>query len=364
MIKHAFASSPTLNKTIVTHHGALDYKELESFGFSPDNVLDFSSNINPFGPPPAVKEALANIDLSSYPDRDAIALRKVLSHQIGVDINQVVVGNGTAELIWLIAFAFVQPGDRSVVLAPTFGEYQRCVSYMGGQVSFVNTHPEEQFKFDHRRVEHALKRNQASLCFICNPNNPTGTVIPLEFIQNWAQMCPGTGFILDEAYLTFAPELQSAIDLSLPNLIILRSMTKDFSLAGLRLGYAAGPEEVITRIAQVRPAWNVNSLAQAAGMAALSQKDFVCESIQKIRIEKEKLIYALVGLGYSIPSSQTHFFIMDVGEAKSFRKRLLQDYLIQVRDCTSFGMPSYVRISTRQSEDNQRLISAIQDINK
>jgi histidinol-phosphate aminotransferase len=364
MGKCAFASSPLLQKIAAIHHGALNHKELESLEISPDHVLDFSSNINPFGPPPVVKEALSNLDFSSYPDRDAIAIRKALSHQLNLDLSQLVVGNGASELIWLIAFAFVQPGDRIVIIGPTFGEYQRCVSLMGGQVKFVNAHPEDQFNLDYKRVDQALKTNQPDLCFICNPNNPTGTVIPLEIIRSWAQTYPNTGFILDEAYLPFTPEFQSAIKLGLPNLIILMSMTKNFSLAGLRLGYTAGPEEVIAKITQVRPAWNVNGLAQVAGLVVLAKKDFMSESNKKIRIEKGKLVYALKELGFPIPPSETHYFIMDVGEARCFRSRLLRDYLIQVRDCTSFGLPSYVRISTRQREDNQQLISAIQDMNK
>ncbi len=363
MKKRAFASSPLLQKTTAAHHGALNYKELESIGVSPDQVIDFSSNINPFGPPSIVKEMLPNVELSSYPDRDAIALCRALSHQIGVGLNQIVVGNGASELIWLIAFAFVQPGDRIVVLGPTFGEYQRCVSLMGGQVRFVNACPEEQFNLDYREVDQALNANQPGLCFICNPSNPTGTIIPLETIQSWAQMYPDTGFIVDEAYLPFAPEFQSAIKLGLPNIIVLCSMTKDFSLAGVRLGFAVGPEEHIEKISQIRPAWNVNTLAQSAGLAVLNQKHFVSESNLKIRIEKEKFVSALEELGFSIPPSETHYFIMEVGEAGNFRTRLLRDHLIQVRDCTSFGLPAYVRISTRKSEDNQQLISAIKDMN-
>lgn len=364
MVKCAFTSSPLLQKTAAVHHGALNHKELESLKISPDHVLDFSSNINPFGPPPFIREALSDLDLSSYPDRDAIALRRSLSQQIGVDFNQIVVGNGASELIWLIAFAFIKPEDKIVVLGPTFGEYQRCVSLMGGQMKFVNACPKDQFNINYERVDHALKTNQPDLCFICNPNNPTGTIIPLEIIRSWAQTYPSTGFILDEAYLPFTPEFQSAIKLGLPNLIVLMSMTKNFSLAGLRLGYAAGPEDVIAKITQVRPAWNVNGLAQVAGLVVLAKKDFMSESNKKIRIEKGKLIYALKELGFSIPPSKTHYFIMDVGDARCFRSRLLRDYLIQVRDCTSFGLPSYVRISTRQREDNQQLISAIQDMKK
>ncbi len=363
MKKRAFAFSPLLQKTTAVHHGAINHKELESIGVSPQQVIDFSSNINPFGPPSIVKEILPNVELSSYPDRDAIAFRRELSNQLGVDLNQIVVGNGTSELIWLIAFAFVQPGDKIVVIGPTFGEYQRCARLMGGQVRFVNASPEKQFNLDYKEVDQALNTDQPGLCFICNPNNPTGTIVPLETIQSWAQTYPDIGFILDEAYLPFAPEFQSAIKLCLPNLIVLCSMTKDFSLAGVRLGYAVGPEEDIKNISQIRPAWNVNALAQSAGLAVLKQEHFMPESNQKIRIEKEKLVFALKDLGFSTPPSETHYFLVEVGEARKFRSRLLRDHLIQVRDCTSFGLPSYVRISTRKSEDNQQLISAIKDMN-
>ena len=363
MQKKAFSSSSIIEKATTAFHGALNYQELESLNIEPDQVIDFSSNINPYGPPQGVPDGLSNIDSTKYPDRDSIALRTVLAEQLNITIDQIMVGNGTAELIWLIAFAFVQPGDDVAILGPTFGEYERCVRLMGGQVKWIKALPENEFAFGIQELHQALEDIQPKFCIICNPNNPTGTILKKEDIFTLAQAHQNTGVILDEAYLSFVPELTSSISLNLPNLLVMRSMTKDFSLAGLRLGYAIGLAEIIGKISQVAPAWNVNSYAQAAGLAALAQKDFMARSNDRLKVEKKHLVSALGKQGYSIFPSKTHYFLMDVGDAAAFRLRLLQEHFIQVRDCTSFGLPAMVRVSTRQREENQQLLDALWKIN-
>ncbi len=349
----------------ITHHGALNYNELESLGITPETVLDFSSNINPFGPPHEILKALEDIkskDISSYPDRDSSELRIALTQKLGVCKEQIVVGNGTAELIWLLAFTFVKPGDKVLILSPTFGEYERCIALMGGLVEHVKADSKDNFKFNIESINQALKELKPELCFICNPNNPTGSLIFVEQIGKLAKENPNTGFIIDEAYLSFLIKARSVINFALPNIIILRSMTKNFSIAGLRLGYAVGPKDLIAAISGVRPAWNVNRLAQIAGLTAIRQNDFIISSVNKIQSCKEKLVADLELLGYSIVPSSTHYFIMKVGNAKRFRSTLLKKYQIQVRDCSSFGIPSYVRISTQKQENNDRLIHAIKEM--
>ena len=360
-IKPFMPSSLIENATSV-HHGALNYQELESLKIDPKQVLDFSSNINPYGPPPGVREALSNIDISKYPDRDSTVLREALAELHGIDIDQVTVGNGSAELIWLIAFSFLEKGDKVGILGPTFGEYERCVHLMGGYVKWITSEVENHFISDVQHIHDVIKSFQPRYFFICNPNNPTGTVLDHEDIRELAYTYSNIGFIIDEAYLPFVPELTSSISLKLPNVLILRSMTKDFSLAGLRLGYVMGPKESVAKIAQVLPAWNVNSYAQAAGVASLAQKEFVAKSNAKLKEGKLSLVTALGERGFSIFPSKTPYFLMDVGDAASFRLQLLQEHCIQVRDCTSFGLPGMVRISTKQKQDNQKLLDALLEV--
>ncbi len=350
-------------------HGAPDYEELEAWGLAPDDVLDFSVNGNPYGPPPGVREALKDVPLDRYPDRDALALRRALSRHLGVSTQRIMAGNGTAELIWLIALAFVRSGDRVLVLEPTFGEYARAVTLMGARVETWRARPESDFAIEPDQVTQHLRQAQPRLVFLCNPNNPTGSAVSTALIEAWANEYPETLFIVDEAYLSFAtlsepasaPNLRSTSTLDAENVLTLRSMTKDYALAGLRLGYLVADESVVDALVRVRPPWNVNAMAQAAGVAALEAEDYVQTSIARLCKAKRSLLEAMEALGLEPLPSATHFFLLAVDDAATVRRDLLAQG-IQVRDCTSFGLPHHVRIATLRPPDNARLIEALQEI--
>jgi histidinol-phosphate aminotransferase len=344
--------------TQLSYHGALDYAELEGLGLDPEQVLDFSVNSNPYGPAPAVRQALAQVPLERYPDREALALRRSLAERLGVAMDQILVGNGTAELLWLAGLAFLRRNDRVLVVGPTFGEYQRVASLMGASVETWLARPEQGFAVQPGPVAQRLQELAPRLVFVCNPNNPTGASLSPEDIAAWAEAHPRTLFIVDEAYLAFAPGLRSTLTAGMPNILILRSMTKDYALAGLRLGYALGQEGVIAALRQVRPAWNVNALAQAAGVAALEDETHLQQSLGALRQAKAELVGALTDLELPPLPSAVHFFLVHVGAGSAFRRALLRHGIL-VRDCASFGLPAYVRIATRRPEENARLLAAI-----
>ena len=354
----ALSPRPEVTAASLVYHGALDYAELERLGLDPDRVLDFSVNSNPYGPSPAVRQALAHVPLERYPDREALTLRRALVDQMGVYLAQIVVGNGTAELLWLIALAFLHTGDRVLIIGPTFGEYERVAGLTGARVLAWTAQAEREFAVKPDEIAERLRQVAPRLVFVCNPNNPTGTILPSDVISAWADAHPQTLFVVDEAYLAFAPGLHSALDQDADNILVLRSMTKDYALAGLRLGYAVGNESVITALWQVRPAWNVNALAQAAGVAALSDEAHLRVSLDALGQAKEKLVTALMDLGLRPLSSAVHFFLVPVGDGCTFRQELLQQGIL-VRDCASFGLPVFVRIATRRPEENARLVKAI-----
>jgi histidinol-phosphate aminotransferase len=348
---------PEVIATSQTQHGALDYAELELLGLHPDDVLDFSVNSNPYGPSPAVRQTLGLVPLERYPDRETLALRRALADQMAVALEQIVVGNGTAELLWLVALAFLRSADRVLIIGPTFGEYARVSALMGARVVTWNADAGREFAVEPDEIDRSLQQLSPRLAFICNPNNPTGTLLPQEVIATWAATHPHT-FVVDEAYLAFAHGLQSAFDLTRDNILALRSMTKDYALAGLRLGYAVGHQSVIAALGQVRPAWNVNALAQAAGLAALADEVHLQCSLEALREAKEHLVAGLKTLDLAPLSSAVHFFLVQVGDGRAFRQALLKRAIL-VRDCASFGLPAYVRIATRRPEENARLLSAI-----
>lgn len=352
---------PEVASITPAYHGAFDYEELEVLGLDPDTVLDFSVNSNPYGPSPTVAAALAKVPLDRYPDRQGIALRRALARHLGVGLDQIALGNGTAELLNLIALAYVAAGDRVLIAGPTFGEYARAAQLMGGRVEIVNARPESDFRFDTAALERSLAEDHPRLFFLCRPNNPTGSLLPLEVLVTWAKSQPGTLFVVDEAYLAFSAGCTSALSLGTSNVLVLRSMTKDYALAGLRLGYAVGDPKVIEPLACASPPWNTSSLAQAAGLAALADQAYLRRTLDQLAEAKVRMLAALEAQGLAPLPSSVHYYLLKVGDAAAFRSALLRRR-IMVRDCTSFGLPDYVRIATRCPEENSELVEALRGI--
>ena len=336
-------------------HGALDYSELQQRQLLPDAVIDFSENSNPFGPAPGVSRALAAMDPARYPDRECLALRQALAEQSGANPADIVVGNGAAELLWLVAFAFLERGNRVLILGPTSGEYARMARLMGTDVVEWRANVTTAFAVAPDAVARQIAAVQPKLIFLCNPNNPTGTVIDSAVIAAWAKDAPQTLFVVDEAYLAFVPGLRSLYAWRLPNVLIIRSLTKEYALAGLRLGYAVGPTTLVAGVAQARVPWSVNAAAQAAGLAALADQDHLQRTLTALRVAKAELVAGLHALGLAPLPSQTHYFLLNVGDGAAFRQRLLTHGLL-VRDCASFGLPAFVRMATHKPAENQTLL--------
>jgi histidinol-phosphate aminotransferase len=342
-------------------HGAGDFGELLRLGLNPDDVLDFSANTNPYGPSPAVRAALANVPLDRYPDREALALRAALAESLGVNVGWVAAGNGASELISLAALAFVRPGDAVVVVGPTYGEYARAARLAGGHLTAWEARPEDEFRPDLMAIACSLERLRPRVVFVCNPNNPTGTALSPEPLASLARRFSSALFVVDEAYLPFAEGVGSAVGMGAANVLVLRSMTKDCGLAGVRLGYAVGPESLVEPLRRVQPPWSVSALAQAAGVAALGDPAHRERSLQLLREAKAPLVAGLAQLGLPPVPSAVPFFLVRVGDGATFRQKLLARRLL-VRDCASFGLPAYVRISARRPEENERLLAAVREV--
>jgi histidinol-phosphate aminotransferase len=343
-------------------HGALDFAELEAHGIAPESVIDFSVNNNPYGPSPRVREVLQAVVIDRYPDREALALRRRLGQHLDVAMDQLIVANGSMELLWFIALAYLRPGDPVLILEPTFGEYERVVQLMGATHHAYTTSPETHFAVDEASLLQTLQHLQPRLMFICNPNNPTGTHLPVESIAAWATRHPDTLFVVDEAYLPFMTGPSSSMIAQVSsNILVLHSMTKAHALAGVRLGYAVGTPDVIGALGKVRPTWNVNAVAQAAGIVALDDVSHLTHTLARVSSDKAALVTSLEALGLAPLPSVTHFVLCEVGPASALRQSLLQRGVL-VRDCASFGLPNYIRIASRRPADNARLICALSEI--
>jgi len=345
-------------------HGGPNWAELTAMGLTPDKVLDFSVSTNPFMPPPGVKEIFSTIAIDHYPDSEATELRQCLSEKLGVAPDNILVGSGAMELIRLIPLTYFGHGDSVLILEPTFGEYKVACQIMGSEVFEQWGRAEENFAPRIEETASLIRQRRPKGIFICNPGNPTGQYLSRQEVETILDACGDCLLILDEAYIAFTEGSWSSTDL-IPqnNVIILRSMTKDYALAGLRLGYAIANQEIIQNLRKVCPPWNVNVVAQKAGVVALKDTQYLKRCESKIRQAKQFLIGELERIGFTIVPSKTNFFLVKVGDGKSFRNALLR-YGIMVRDCTSFGLPEYVRIAPRTMPECQKLISTIETLKR
>ena len=353
---------PEIQGLTPSTHGGLNYAELEEMGIAPGEVIDFSANLNPFGPPRAVLESMSQADIAQYPDSDATSLKRALAETLGLPAHNIIIGSGSTELIRLAALAYFRPGDSVLIITPTFGEYDIACRIAGASVIEQRLLPEKGFQMKIDETTGIIQKHHPRGIFITNPNNPTGRYLSRADLEKILGSIQESLLILDEAYITFVDNPWSSLDMvERDNLLILRSMTKDYALAGLRLGYGVASQHIIDTLSRIRPPWNVNAVAQQAGIIALKEGDYISRCQIKIKEAKDYLITELSSLGLPPLPSEAGFFLVKVGDSPDFRRRLLEQKIL-VRDCTSFGLPGYIRIAPRTPPECQRLIEAIKKI--
>ena len=327
--------------------------------------LDFSSSVNPLGTPlRALREITRSAKALSprYPDPECTELRKSLGDYLNVDPSWLVVGNGAIEIIYWFAQAFAK--RQAVVPSPTFCEYELASKRAGSSVSFV---PSRQFALDPDTI--IKQARGADALYLCNPNNPTGLLATAEIEKVLESSDKHTMILLDECFIELVddPAKNSFIERigEFNNLVILRSLTKSFGLAGLRVGYACCNPSIVENLKRYRIPWNVNGLAQAAGIAALSDSAHLKRTRAIISRERSFLHEKLRRLEPMVPlNSDVNFFMLNLGRKDStkFRDTLLEKTGVLVRDCSTFaGMDSHhARIAVRTRTENLRLLRALE----
>ena len=225
----------------------------------------------------------------------------------------------------------------------------------------VPSHRAAEFRWDLPDALGRISSLKPSLVFVCNPNNPTGTYLGEEAVRQIADSLGGCGLlVLDEAYRSFVEEpWRSQPLLRMGNVVLLGSMTKDYGLAGLRLGYMLASEEVLAQVGKFQYSWSVNAAAQAAGLVALEHPRHVECGRRMVRAGKEFLTRTLSQIGLECLPSAANFLLIRVGQASRWRLRLLTEYKVCVRDCSSFGLPEHIRVGVRNIEDSRRLVRAL-----
>lgn len=355
-------------------HGGNLREATERYRLKGKKIIDFSANINPLGfTQGAHKIILAKLkDVSDYPDPDCKVLKETLSKYLNIAQDNLLIGNGSMELIFLLALA-LRP-KKALIPIPSFSEYESAVRLAGGRPLFLETHEDDDFKINVTEIVKRLTR--VDMVFISNPNNPTGFLFDKEAMWFLVAQCQKKGvfLVIDEVFMDFVKEKN---ELSLnkvatrkSHILILQSLTKFFALAGLRLGYLVGSKSLLKRISDYQPPWSVNSLAQLAGCAVIKDTFYQKKSRKYIFQEREFLFRELKKIKFISPYPPTANFIFSKLQSNRINSRKLCDYCANkgmlLRDCSNFrGLDNrFIRIAVRNRDENKKLIKALKDIPK
>jgi threonine-phosphate decarboxylase len=322
-------------------------------------LLDYSVNTNPLGMPGPVKAALKGHveEYQRYPDPACRALRAALSQYEGIDEKQICCGNGAADLIFRLCLA--QKPRRALVCAPAFSEYERAVALAGGETVLHRLDEKDGFALTGRYLDDLIPGLDMAL--LCNPNNPTGRLIAQDLLAEILRRCRELGILLvmDECFLPFTG---AASVVGEPGLVAVKALTKTFSLAGLRMGYAIGPDSAFTEaLAGTGQRWSVSTPAQVASCAALQCLPWLEQSRRLIQTERPRLAEKLRELGFTVFDSDANFMLFrsDVPLLDGLMERG-----ILIRDCSSFhGLDGrYYRCCVKQREQNERFVAALREV--
>ena len=371
-IETGMAGSTALeNKRGWPAHGGQAAALLQRFKLPADHPLeDFSANLNPLGPPSWVAHFLAERlhQLNRYPEPSYHAARQAIAAHEGVEAEQVLLTNGGAEAIFLAAAHHA--GQRALIVTPTFGEYARaCAAHRIAVTEHALCGPT--FEVDIEALQASVAK--ADVVFLCRPNNPTGTLVPLATIERLlAGLAPSTSLVIDEAFmdLSLTGEPLTPLLARYPSLLLLRSLTKFFTLPGLRLGYVIADAAHIERLASQQPPWSVNHLAAELVAPLLADTEFATRTQQWLASEQPRMANALAAVGLAVVPSQSCFLLVKPGDALQQRgvtsgalfERLLKQGML-VRHTHSFpGLDGgWLRIAVRDSGANDRLLKVLND---
>jgi threonine-phosphate decarboxylase len=320
-------------------HGGTGKRQREK---TKENVLDFSASVNPF--PPKVDWHCDPQDLSGYPDDTYSGLKERIGEVFCRDPREICVGNGSIEIIRVFCAVTLGRATEThhfFIEPPTFGEYELSARLAGAE----------------RTVNH----KKADVRFICNPNNPTGTLLHRAELLNTLETVKHDQGILfcDEAFIGLADPKESLVDIRDPHLFVLHSLTKSFAVPGLRIGFGFGDADLVEKIETVRSPWCVNAYAEAFAMEALLHMGELADSRKTITRERNLVISAISDLGMTCYPSSVNFLLVECGRGVTSLCSALAHKNILVRNCASFGLPTCIRIAVRTPDENTQLLEAL-----
>ncbi len=360
-------------------HGGNIYMASLKTGIPKRRIVDFSASINPLGMPASAEQAIRRQFslISHYPEPFAEGLSDEISHMLGVSPGSIICGNGSTELIYLIPRA-LKP-KHALITAPTFSEYEKACKIRDGlRVMRYELKREKDFDLNIEEfidamsgkqlpiTRHASRITAFDMAFICNPNNPTGRLIGKKDLLRIADAAKRLRcyLVVDEAFIDFCPSESVAHEVAgNPYLIVLRSLTKFYALAGLRLGYGIFPHAVADKIKRQKEPWTVNSLAQAAGSAAIRDAAYQLRSLKTMCAEKKFMEKEFEKIGVCYLPSSANYYLLEMENAQQVINTLAEKGIL-ARDCSNFrGLDGkYIRVAVRSRRDNSRLIREVRHI--
>jgi len=328
-------------------------------------IIKLASNENPFGPSPKALEAIAKESsrLHVYPDQKSLLLREALAKKLRLADNNLIVGNGSDEIMQLAAATFLRPGEEVIIPENTFSLYNFFAKIFDGQPKFVPLKNNEQ---DLDAIAAAITP-KTKMIFLCSPHNPTGTYIKSKALEDFLKKVPDKILlIIDEAYVEFveAKDFPDTIKYVRKgkNILVLRTFSKYYGLAGLRVGYGVSAKDIVGYMFRAKPPFNVNRLAQAGAKAALGDKDFLKKTYATNVEGKKYLCVALDKVGLEYKKTESNFIFINV-------KRSADDLFLQmmkqgviIRPLTSFGLPDAIRVSIGTQEQNEKFVAVLSSL--
>ncbi|MDN5870016.1 MAG: histidinol-phosphate transaminase [Nitrococcus sp.] len=342
------------------------------YGLGESRIIKLASNENPLGPSPKAIEAIckAALEVHRYPDGNAYALRNALAEHHEMAHEHIVLGNGSNDVLDMVARAFLGPARQALLAQYAFAIYAIVVRSAGGEGIVAPANPpghRQPFGHDLKAML-ARVTQKTRVVFLANPNNPTGNWLPEEELEIFLEkISDDVIVVVDEAYVEYAKGLAGYREVSgwldrFPNLVITRTFSKAYGLAGMRVGYALCGAEIAELLNRVRHPFNVNSIAQAAAAAALSDPGHVARAVDLNNGERERLSGDLRGLGLRVLPAAGNFLCVEVGsQAAAVNEALLQGGVI-VRPLVSYALPRFLRVSLGTAAENDRFMTSLREI--
>jgi histidinol-phosphate aminotransferase len=365
-------SAPPLDKLVPEHIKRFapyipskpDNELIKLYGCS--HLFRLNNNENPLGPPQAAREVIDRFSAaraSIYPSGDAYHLRHKLAEQFGLDPEQFLVGNGANEVIGFVIKAFCREGDNIITADKTFAVYEWVAEFSGFEARLV---PLVDFGFDDEEMLERIDE-KTKIVFICNPNNPTGSYWNEERLRGFLRNIAGRRIVVvDEAYCEFVEKEDYPDGISLireyPNLVVFRTFSKMYALAGLRIGYLVGDRDVVDIIRRTCVVYSVNGLAQEAALAALNNQEHIYRTREMVREGKEFVAKELDLLGLPFVHDQGNFMMIRLPMSDSLAYRKLMTQGVMVRTMTGFRFPNYIRLTISSMEAMEAFIEALKKI--